>query len=93
MLHPGAALPSPGGWALVGGLVLFLTGSAIVLGGTQHSWRAIRPWPTAAIPVVLAAGAAPHDTALLLVSGLALVCLILAARGTLSRGAGSAGHG
>jgi hypothetical protein len=37
---------------------------------------------------VLAAAAFPHDSALLLVGGLALVCLVLAVQGTLSRNAG-----
>lgn len=85
VLHPAAALPSPGGWTLAAGLVLFLVGSAVVLGGSRRSWQAIWPWPTAAIPVVVAAAAIPHDTALYLVGGLALVFLALAARGTFVR--------
>ncbi len=89
VLHPDAALPSPGGWVLAAGLALFLVGSAVVLGGSRHSWRAVWPWPTVAIPVVLGAAAIPHDSALLLVGGLALVCLVLAVRGTLSRHAGA----
>jgi len=88
VLHPVAALPSPGGWVLAAGLTLFLVGSAVILGGSRHSWRAFWPWPTVAIPVVLAAAAFRHDSALLLVSALALVCLVLAVRGTLSRHAG-----
>jgi low temperature requirement protein LtrA len=89
VLHPDAALPSPGGWALAGGLALFLVGSAVVLGGSRHSWRAVWPWPTVAIPVVLGAAALPHDSPLLLVGGLVVVCLVLAVRGTLSRHAGA----
>lgn len=88
VLHPSGPLPSPGGWVLAAGLALFLVGSAVVLGGSRHTWRAVWPWPTVAIPVVLAAAAFPHDSALLLVGGLALVCLVLAVRGTLSRHAG-----
>lgn len=88
VLHPAAALPSAGGWILSAGLALFLVGSAVILGGSRHSWRAIWPWPTVVIPVVLLAAAFRHGSALVLVGGLALVCLALAARGTLSRGAG-----
>jgi hypothetical protein len=89
VLHPSGPLPSPGGWVLAAGLALFLVGSAVVLGGSRLTWRAVWPWPTVAIPIVLAAAAFPHDSALLLVSGLALVCLVLAVRGTLSRHAGA----
>nr|WP_225954877.1 low temperature requirement protein A [Kibdelosporangium phytohabitans] len=88
VLHPVAALPSPGGWTLAGGLALYLAGSALILGGSRRSWRAVWPWPTAAIPIVLAAAALAHQYALLLVAGLALVCLALAVRGTLSRRGG-----
>lgn len=89
VLHPGGPLPSAGGWVLATGLALFIVGSAVVLGGSRHSWRAVWPWPTVAIPVVLAAAAFAHESALLLVGGLAVVCLVLAVRGTLSRHAGA----
>ncbi len=82
VLHPAAALPSPGGWVLAGGITLFLAGSALILAGTRQQWRAIWPWPSAAVPVVLAAAAAPHDTALLLVGAMAALCLALAVLGT-----------
>ena len=82
VLHPHAPLPSPGGWVLAGGLALFLVGSALILGGTQLSWRAAWPWPTIAIPIVLAAAAPSHASALLLVGAFAIVCLTLAAIGT-----------
>jgi low temperature requirement protein LtrA len=85
VLHPAAALPSPSGWTLTTGLALFLAGSALIRGGSRHSWHTIWPWPTAAIPIVLATGAFEHNTALLLVAGLALLCVALAVRGTLSR--------
>ncbi len=89
VLHPVAALPSPGGWTLAAGLALFLVGSALILGGSLHSWRAIWPWPTVAVPLVLGAAAIGHSSALLLVAGLAVVCLALAVRGTrLIRSAG-----
>jgi low temperature requirement protein LtrA len=85
VLHPEAALPSAAGWTLAAGVVLFLIGSALVLGGSSHSWRAIWPWPLAAVPVVPAAAALGHHHALLLVAGLALLCLALAVRGTVVR--------
>jgi low temperature requirement protein LtrA len=84
VVHPDAELPSPGSWTLAAGLVLFLVGCALVLGGSRHSWRAIWPWPIAAVPVVVAAVAIPHHSALLLVCGLTLVCLLVAVQGTLS---------
>ncbi|MEU8639472.1 low temperature requirement protein A [Amycolatopsis sp. NPDC048633] len=92
VLHPGAALPSAAGWILAAGVTLFLTGTALVLGGSSHSWRAIWPWPLAAVPIVPAAAALGHHHAQLLVAGLALLCLVLAVRGTVDRrnsGAGS----
>jgi low temperature requirement protein LtrA len=85
VLHPEAALPSAAGWTLAAGVVLFLIGSALVLGGSSRSWRAIWPWPLAAVPVVPAAAAPGHHQALLLVAGLALLCLALAVRGTVFR--------
>lgn len=85
VLHPVAALPSAGGWTLAAGLALFLIGSALILGGSRGSWRAVIPWPIAAVPIVLAAAALPHEDALLLVAGLAVVCLALAVRGTVNR--------
>ncbi|MFJ1764912.1 low temperature requirement protein A [Amycolatopsis sp. NPDC088138] len=88
VLHPEEALPSAAGWILAAGVVLFLIGSALVLGGSSHSWRAIWPWPLAAVPVVPAAAALGHHHALLLVAGLALLCLALAVRGTVVRRTG-----
>lgn len=85
ILHPGAVLPTAGGWVLAAGLALFLVGSAVILGGSRHSWRAIWPWPTVAVPVVLGLAAVPRASVLLLVGGLAAVCLVLAVQGTLSR--------
>lgn len=89
VLHPDAALPSPGGWTLAAGLALFLVGSAIILGGSRRSWRAIWPWPTVAVPFVAAAAAVGQDSELLFVGGLAALGLGLAVRGTLSRHAGT----
>ncbi|MDQ7809806.1 low temperature requirement protein A [Amycolatopsis sp. A133] len=91
VLHPGAALPSAGGWALAAGVALFLIGTALVLGGSSRSWRAIWPWPVAAVPLAPAAAAFGHHRALLLVAGLALLCLGLAVRGTVVRRNGGSG--
>jgi low temperature requirement protein LtrA len=81
VLHPAAALPSPGSWTLAAGLALFLVGSALILGGSRRSWRAIWPWPTVAIPIVLAVASVPHGHALFLVAAQALLILLLAVRG------------
>ena len=48
----------------------------------------MREHSSAPAPVVAAAAFA-HESALLLVGGLAVVCLVLAVRGTLSRHAGA----
>jgi low temperature requirement protein LtrA len=85
VLHPDAPLPSPGGWILAGGLALYLVGSALILSGTQRTWRAAWPWPTVALPVVLLVALPRHDTALLLVGALAAVCVTLAVIGTVRR--------
>lgn len=91
VLHPEAALPSAAGWILAAGVALFLIGSALVLGGSSHSWRAVWPWPVASVPIVLVAAAFGHHYALLLVAGLALLCLALAVRGTVGRRNGGRG--
>jgi hypothetical protein len=78
-------MPSPGGWILAGGLALYLVGSALILGGTQRTWRAAWPWPTLALPVVLLVPLPPHHTALLLAGAQAAVCVALAVVGTVRR--------
>ena len=85
VLHPADPQPSPGGWILVGGVALYLVGSALILGGTQRTWRAAWPWPTVALPVVLLVALPRHNTALLLVGAVAAVCVALAVVGTLRR--------
>ncbi|HEX2290159.1 MAG TPA: low temperature requirement protein A [Pseudonocardiaceae bacterium] len=82
VLHPAATLPSAGGWTLAGGMALYLIGAAVILGGPHRAWRAVWPWPTAAIPVVLGAALVPHHTALLLVGGLGIASVALAILGT-----------
>jgi low temperature requirement protein LtrA len=81
--HPFDALPSDGGWTLAVGLALYLLGTGLILGGTHRTWRGVWPWPTAAIPVVLAAAAIPHRNALLLVGGLAVLMVALTVYGVL----------
>ncbi len=55
----------------------------MIVGGTRDSWRAIWPWPTVALPLVLLVTLPRHNTALLLVGALAVICVVLAATGTL----------
>jgi low temperature requirement protein LtrA len=86
VLHPDAPLPSPGGWALAGAIALYLVGSALILGGTRRTWRAVWPWPTAALPLVLLVALFEHSSALLLVGALAAVCVALAVVGALRGG-------
>jgi len=81
--HPADPLPSTGAWTLTGGLALYLVGSAMIVGGTRRSWRAIWPWPTVALPLVVLVTLPRHNTALLLVGALALICVVLAVVGTL----------
>jgi low temperature requirement protein LtrA len=82
VLHPDAPLPSPGGWTLACGLVLYLVGTALILGGTRRAWRAVWPWPSLALPIVVVAPLLRHEVALLLVGGLAMVTIALAVLGT-----------
>jgi len=81
--HPFDALPSDGGWTVAVGLSLYLIGTGLILGGTHRTWHGAWPWPTAAIPVVLAAAAVPHSAALLLVGGLAVLMVALTVYGVL----------
>ncbi len=84
-LHPDAPLPSTGGWVLAGGLALYLLGSALILGGTQRTWRAAWPWPSVALPLVLLVALPEHNTALYLMAAVAVICVALAVVGTLRR--------
>ena len=81
VLHPGEPLPSAYGWLLATGLGLFLGGVAMILGGTQRSWRAVWPWPLAAVPLVLAIALVP-TSAVLLAGGYAVLLIALAIGGT-----------
>lgn len=84
-VHPADAFPRTGGWLLAAGLVLFLAGVVLVLGGTTQSWRKVLQWPVIAMLVVVAAAAVPHSSSLLLMGVYAVVSLAVAALGT-SRG-------
>jgi low temperature requirement protein LtrA len=81
--HPSDVLPSDGGWTVAVGLALYLVGTGLILGGTHRAWRGAWPYPTAAIPVVLAAAAIPHRSALVLVGGLAVLMVVLTVYGVL----------
>jgi low temperature requirement protein LtrA len=86
VLHTDEPLPSAGAWALACGVALYLLGSALILGGTRQSWRAIWPWPTAALPIAVLVTLPRHHSALLLVGALAALCGTLAVMGTLRPG-------
>jgi low temperature requirement protein LtrA len=86
VLHPDAPLPSAGGWTLACGLMLYLVGTALILGGTRRTWRAIWPWPSLALPIIAVAPLPRHDTPMLLVGALAAVTVSLAIVGTTHRG-------
>jgi low temperature requirement protein LtrA len=81
--HPSDTLPSTGGWTLASGVALYLIGTAMIVAGTRRSWRAIWPWPSIALPIVVLVTLPHYDAALLFVGGLALICVVLAVAGTL----------
>jgi low temperature requirement protein LtrA len=87
-LHPDAAQPSTGAWTVAAGLVLYLVGSALILGGTQRTWRAAWPWPTVALPLVVLVTLPRHDIAVLFLGAIAALCVTLAIVGTLRRHTG-----
>lgn len=79
VLHPGAGLSPMGRWAVTVGLATFLLGLMFVLAGTAHSWRAVWPWPAAALPCVLVIGVvsqrSPVTAAVLQTSAACLVVI------------------
>ena len=93
VLHPDAAQPSTGAWTVAAGLVLYLVGSALILGGTQRTWRAAWPWPTVALPLVVLVTLPRHDTAVLFLGAIAALCVTLAIVGTLRRHTGAVNEG
>ena len=95
---PDEPLPSAYGWLLAAGIGLFLAGVAMILGGTQRSWRAVWPWPLAAVPLVPVIALLPISRAarpaLVLTGGYAVLLVALAITGTRRsrRMRSSAGH-
>ena len=81
VLHPDKLLPSAYGWLLAGGIGLFLAGVAMILGGTHRSWRAVWPWPLAALPLVPLIALLP-TRALWPTAGYAVLLVALAITGT-----------
>lgn len=78
--HPVGELTTGGRWALCAGTALFLAGMAALIAGTSGSWRAAWPWPTAAIPLVVAVGLLDEIVPIASVSaiGVALLLVVLA---------------
>lgn len=78
ILHPQTGLPAGAGWALIGGVTLYLVGTAPVLCGTSNDWRAAWPWPLLALPLVgliAAFSPAPLVSASLMATVLVLLLL------------------
>ena len=84
VLHPAAGLPSAAGWLAAGGTALYLLGAALIVGGTHRRLGAAWPWPTAAVPLVLAVALA-GPPALVAVCLLAAVAVVVAVTGSKSR--------
>ncbi len=86
ILHPHDVLPSAGSWLVVGGLAVFLAGTALLLGGTERRvGRALR-WPGLAVPLMLALGVAgPRDPFFFALSTAALLAVVVALGTVLSR--------
>ena len=80
VVHPVGELTTGGRWALCAGTALFLAGTAVLIAGTSGSWRAAWPWPTAAIPVIVAVGVLDEVVPVVTVSaiGIALLLVVLA---------------
>jgi low temperature requirement protein LtrA len=57
ILHPDGEVSTLGRWMLPAGVTLFLLGTTAVIAGTARRWLAAWPWPLAAVPFVMAAGA------------------------------------
>lgn len=85
ILHPSASLPSAGSWTLVVGVALFFAGAAVIVAGADHRWRTAVPWPAAAIPLVVAVGLFPIDSAMAVVAIVAAAALVMAVAGTRAR--------
>jgi len=88
ILHPVGELTPGGRWALCAGAGLFMLGTAAVIAGTSHSWRAAWPWPTAVIPLVVVVGFLDELLPVASVSaiGIALLLTVLAGMREQQRG-------
>jgi low temperature requirement protein LtrA len=89
ILHSRDDLPTGARWTLLIGVLLFLTGTAAVIAGTSHAWRAAWPWPFLAIPAVAVVGLFPGlpPIALLGAVGVIVVATVLAGMIEQRRGA------
>ena len=81
-LHPDEGLPSAYGWLLAAGVVTFLVGIAMVVGGTARSWRSVWPWPLAALPLVPLVALLPLLTSIGLLVATAVILVGTAIAGT-----------
>ncbi len=82
VVHPTDPLPSVASWLLCIGLLGFVLGSAVILGGTLQRWRALVVWPLGSVPLLLGLGAVGGPSSLLFVLLCAVVVVALAAIGT-----------
>jgi low temperature requirement protein LtrA len=80
VLHPDAALPSPGGWTAAAGVGLFLAGAGVILAGAHRRLNAMWPWPTAALVPVVVFGFLPVPP-VVLTALLALTAIMVAVVG------------
>ncbi|WP_309134336.1 low temperature requirement protein A [Cellulomonas sp.] len=82
VVHPVGELTTGGRWALCGGVVLFLAGTAVVVAGEARS-RSARVWPLLAVPVVVLLGVLDEvvPAATITVVALVLVVTILVGLG------------
>jgi low temperature requirement protein LtrA len=81
-LHPQEGLPSSYGWLLAAGVVTFLVGVAMVVGGTSRNLRSVWPWPLAALPLVPLLALLPMLTSIGLLVATAVILVGVAGIGT-----------
>lgn len=83
VLHPDTALPSPGGWIVTAGVLLFLVGAGLILIDTVVERRVVLAVTAAACAAIAVAALLPLPNALVFIGVLAAVTATLAAVGTL----------